>query len=182
MCLGSTNAFQADLGLRRCRHMRWARGRLRQLGHGCFVDEWTLDHPVVHAHESYAFLGGREGYSWHSYFQREPRVRVSNGDGTGARLVDLSAVDGLRINATAWPSLPPRMAYDNSSLFRGNSEAMMLQILLALAAERRVVDASRWSQDPAAKTRVRSHCPKLFGGQFALNFFHKPGDVSGVDP
>ena len=57
---------------------------------------------------------------------------------------------------------------------------MMLQILLQLAADRPIVDASAWAQPLADRVCVRHHCPKMYGGKFALNYFFKPGDVSGV--
>ena len=174
LCFGSANAIQADVQMARCRDMRWAAARLAQLGHACFLDEWTLDHTVVHAHESYNFRGG-SGFSLHSYFQRAPRTVVEEGKRTSAlRPQDIDATPGQHT-----PGLSSK-ARDNSSWFRGNSEAMMLQILLQLAADRPIVDASAWAQPLADRARVRHHCPKMYGGKFALNYFFKPGDVSGV--
>ena len=174
LCFGSANAIQADVQMARCQDMRWAAARLAQLNQPCFLDEWTLDHPVVHAHESYNF-GGGSGFSLHSYFQRAPRVVVKEGGASAPSPLDTDAAQ--RQHDVPGSSIETR---DSSSWFRGNSEAMMLQVLLQLASERPAVDASAWAQPLVAKARVRQHCPKMYGGQFALNYFFRPRDVSGL--
>lgn len=174
LCFGSANAIQADVQMARCQDMRWTAARLAQLyQEPCFLDEWTLDHPVVHAHESYNF-GGGSGFSLHSYFQRAPRIVVKEGDASAPSPLDTDAAARQHVPGS---SIETR---DTSSWFRGNSEAMMLQVLLQLASERPAVDASAWAQPLAARARVRQHCPKMYGGRFALNYFFRPQGVSGV--
>ena len=176
-CFGSTNAIQADVQMARCQDMRWRAARLAQLyDQPCFLDEWTLDHPVVHAHESYNF-GGGSGFSVHSYFQRAPRTVVQEGEASGSAPSPPDTAAAQPQHDVVGTSIEAR---DNSSWFRGNSEAMMLQVLLQLASERPAVDASAWVQPLAAKARVRQHCPKMYGGQYALNYFFRPRDISGV--
>ena len=174
LCFGSANAIQADVQMARCRDMRWTAARLAQLyQEPCFLDEWTLDHPVVHAHESYNF-GGGSGFSLHSYFQRAPRIVEKEGETSAPSPLDTDAAPRQHVPGS---SIETR---DKSSWFRGNSEAMMLQVLLQLASERPAVDASAWAQPLAARARVRQHCPKMYGGRFALNYFFRPQVVSGV--
>ena len=174
LCFGSANAIQADVKMARCQDMRWTAARLAQLyQEPCFLDEWTLDHPVVHAHESYNF-GGGSGFSLHSYFQRAPRIVVKEGDASAPSPLDTDAAPRQHVPGSSTETR------DTSSWFRGNSEAMMLQVLLQLASERPAVDASAWAQPLAARARVRQHCPKMYGGRFALNYFFRPQVVSGV--
>ena len=174
LCFGSANAIQADVKMARCQDMRWTAARLAQLyQEPCFLDEWTLDHPVVHAHESYNF-GGGSGFSLHSYFQRAPRIVEKEGETSAPSPLDTDAAPRQHVPGS---SIETR---DKSSWFRGNSEAMMLQVLLQLASERPAVDASAWAQPLAARARVRQHCPKMYGGRFALNYFFRPQVVSGV--
>ena len=174
LCFGSANAIQADVQMARCQDMRWTAARLAQLyQEPCFLDEWTLDHPVVHAHESYNF-GGGSGFSLHSYFQRAPRIVEKEGETSASSPLDTDAAPRQHVPGS---SIETR---DKSSWFRGNSEAMMLQVLLQLASERPAVDASAWAQPLAARARVRQHCPKMYGGRFALNYFFRPQVVSGV--
>ena len=174
LCFGSANAIQADVKMARCQDMRWTSARLAQLyQEPCFLDEWTLDHPVVHAHESYNF-GGGSGFSLHSYFQRAPRIVEKEGETSAPSPLDTDAAPRQHVPGS---SIETR---DKSSWFRGNSEAMMLQVLLQLASERPAVDASAWAQPLAARARVRQHCPKMYGGRFALNYFFRPQVVSGV--
>ena len=174
LCFGSANAIQADVQMARCQDMRWTAARLAQLyQEPCFLDEWTLDHPVVHAHESYNF-GGGSGFSLHSYFQRAPRIVEKEGETSAPSPLDTDAAPRQHVPGS---SIETR---DKSSWFRGNSEAMMLQVLLQLASERPAVDASAWAQPLAARARVRQHCPKMYGGRFALNYFFRPQVVSGV--
>ena len=174
LCFGSANAIQADVKMARCQDMRWTAARLAQLyQEPCFLDEWTLDHPVVHAHESYNF-GGGSGFSLHSYFQRAPRIVEKEGETSASSPLDTDAAPRQHVPGS---SIETR---DKSSWFRGNSEAMMLQVLLQLASERPAVDASAWAQPLAARARVRQHCPKMYGGRFALNYFFRPQVVSGV--
>ena len=131
---------------------------------------------MVHAHESYNF-GGGSGFSVHSYFQRAPRTVVQEGEASGSAPSPPDTAAAQPQHDVVGTSIEAR---DNSSWFRGNSEAMILQVLLQLASERPAVDASAWVQPLAAKARVRQHCPKMYGGQYALNYFFRPGDISGV--
>ena len=71
--------------------------------------------------------------------------------------------------------------YANESWFRGNVEAMALQVSLDLASRLPLAAKAPWARDHRENSCVRTHCAKLFHGAFALNWFLNPTDLTGIE-